>query len=281
MRIDGRIPSVYAGYLKNQTNVHLFGDSISRGYGLGIFADDPALSTSNPLYAFRSIANMANMVMADNGLPDVFTYRGNLYGSSSFFSTIASLIANNTIKAGDVCVFEDAGDSNMLPDDYQAQFESFRLAASSTNDISIVMMSMFDYSPAPTNCQFDTVFGTRTMNQATLAASQTSLSVVGPTSYIDMNAKMDYETTLGPYRMGAYAIPMMHPDGIHPNVWGQALMTGEILKACGYIAPLIRSCASLEAIASANKTALAYGSAYTSSFTGPISAAEMRYMILR
>lgn len=259
MRIDSRIPEPYLSYINQKKTIHLFGDSIFRGYALGVFADE--VLPSHPLYGFRSIASMANLVLSENGNSDEFVYRGNLYGYPTAIQNILDLISTGTVVPGDVCVLEDAGNHNMLPSEYRTVFEAFRTACSQNHDVTVILMSMFDYPPAPVDCRFDEPFGGVTMNDAIRAAQSANLAVVGPSIYLDMNGRMDFESIYGPFRYGEYAVKWIFDDGIHPNVWGQMLMTGEILKASGYRKFLSR-CETLKTIAEANKTTLGYGSPY-------------------
>lgn len=260
--------------MKKQT-IHLYGDSISRGYGLGEFAD--TVTPSHPLFLLRSIASMANAILYDSGHKDTVVYRGSLYGHPTVESEIREAIRTGAIRSGDTIVLEDAGDTNMDPDDYQAKFEGYRAAVADKHDITVVLMSMFDYPPAPVDHQFDALFGTRTMNDAIRAATDAPLALIGQTIYTDMNAVMDYESMEGPYRTGNYAIPFMHPDGIHPNVWGQLLMTGEILKAAGYSGAL-SSAASIQTVVAGNLNLAGYGSPY---FSAGIAQAMVNHMVIR
>src|SRR3546814_19826422 len=68
------------------------------------------------------------------------------------------------------------------------------------------------------------------MNQATYAAATADLGCIGQTIWLDMNAKMDQWRNAA---LTADGDNVIHEDGIHPNVWGQMLMTGEIMKAIG------------------------------------------------
>src|SRR3546814_543469 len=83
--------------------VHLYGDSISHGWGLGSFPEeqDPA----HPLRGFRSIPSMANMALEDNGLAVRFAYGGAAIGDPAAPQTIRDRIAAGVIRSGDVVVF--------------------------------------------------------------------------------------------------------------------------------------------------------------------------------
>lgn len=256
--------------------VHLYGDSIFKGWALRTF--DPP--TDHPLFGFRSIASLANMVLAENGIADTFSYDGlgvNFgWDTNEAAAGIRARLESGDIRPGDVIVFQDAGPHCQDPDAYQAQWETMRAAAVEKHDVLAIMMTMFDYPPAPADNQYDRPFGTRTMNEATVAAAKAEMAVVGRTIVSDMNGIMDYEITSGPYRVDKYGVPMIHPDGIHPNVWGQARMTGVLLSLCGYGGRL-SNCSTAKELAAANAGALAYGSQL---MTPALASAEMEYMLL-
>src|ERR1051325_3652852 len=167
--------------------VHLVGDSISRGYALGSFSD--TIVPSHPLYVFRSIWTEANAVLAENGVAVRFVYGNTGMGDSTAPARLAARVASGMIGAKDIVIFEDAGDTSMDPDQYQGELEALIDAVAPAK---VYVMTMFDYSPAPLNSQFDTPFvggsggGTRTINDAIRAAA-----AVKGASVIDMNAEMD------------------------------------------------------------------------------------------
>jgi hypothetical protein len=250
--------------------IHLIGDSLSKGYALGayseqIIANGPS-DPRNAILLFASISSMANNVLYENGIRDEFNYTGipavNL--SSDISTTVASiraLVANGTIRSGDVVVAEDAGPHNQDPDLYQSQWEQFRAAVVDRFDITLVMMSMFSYPNAAADSQYSTLFGTapnqRTMNAATVAAYQATIpNERGQTLWIDMKTAMDN------WRSSAKSVDnvdVMHPDDIHPNVWGQALMVGELLKALQY-RPYLNTADGLKNLAYTQYAQLKYGS---------------------
>jgi hypothetical protein len=211
--------------------IHLFGDSISRGYALGGFAE--TILPSNPLYVFRSPWAMGNAVLEANGAPYrmVFHSVGSVELADPtglhMSDVIAAAVADGGVTAGDVVVIEDAGAHSQNPDTYQAALTSAVTAASAPG-VKVIVMTMFDYSPAATNMQWSTPFVgssgvTRTMNAAIIAGA-------GSATLVDMKAAMDgYKA----YAIGQVNGPVMQADGVHPNIYGQALFAGEVLKAAG------------------------------------------------
>jgi hypothetical protein len=210
--------------------IHLFGDSLFRGYALGVLGDE--LGSAHPLYAFRSPAAMMNLVLADNGRPEVVNNAGPAINDDyDAPSMVRRRIADGVIRPGDVVVFEDAGPHGSDPVAYQGKMAALRQAVCERHDITCVMMTMFDYPPAPLDAQYDAPFNGRTMNDAVRAAATAETSYVGRTLLLDLNAAMD-EWRSEAARVDNLAV--IHPDGIHPNVWGQAFMAGEILKIAGW-----------------------------------------------
>ncbi len=223
--------------------IHLYGDSISRGYALGQFGETvPSLSggSANPLYPFGSIRATANWILQiNNRLPhDVFVYGGsfaNQYGS--LLSNIAQRIKDGVIRSGDVVIVEDAGDHDWIgtPDDYEAWWADIRRTITERHDITLVMMSMFEYCHSgnfacdPAN-QYDHPVGGRTYNEATEAAAKADQHYVGQTLWVDMNALMDAKRA---EVLATYGVDIMLADGVHPYIWGQNFMAGIYLKVSG------------------------------------------------
>lgn len=258
--------------------IHLYGDSIARGYGLGIFADQ--VDQPHPLYELRSIGSTANIVLAENGRKDVFAYGGAaIVEGETTAEVIRERVASGVIRSGDVVVIEDAGKHSCDPGDYADKIADLREAITEQHDITAIFMTMFDY-PDGSNLasnpdyQYDLPFGGETINQAIAEAVTEDRDYVGQSRLLDMNARMDQ------WRSSALAIdgvPVMRPDGIHPNVWGQMRMAGEILKAAG-LRPYLSTTESVQTIARVNYQALAYGAA---GFTASRAAAYASNCLLR
>jgi hypothetical protein len=233
--------------------IHIVGDSIARGYGLGVFAD--AVAASNGLYHFSSIARTGNLVCRDNGIPARFAYHPVILMDPAAPAFLSACCANGIIAPGDWLILEDAGDHSQNPDDYEGKWNAL-LAALSGTGVHVAMMTMFDYAPAPTNSQFNTAFTgspsgiSRTMNAATTAAAAN-----GGALLIDMRTAIN---AFKSYCNGQTLTPVIYPDGIHPNVWGQTRMLGVIMEAVG-LRPYIRTLALPSSIIAANFASLSYG----------------------
>lgn len=259
--------------------IWLYGDSISRGFATGTFTD--LMSPTDPLFQFASIANMADMALSENGVINqaIVVYAGNISAAD-----IGAKFASGLIRSGDVVVVEDAAVPSAsiatTPDQYRDWWLTIRDAATRYHDVTLVMMTMFDYChdgnlACTTTNQFDTVqSGGKTWNDAIReAASADPDDYVGQTLLIDMNAAMDN------WRSSALSldgIDVMHGDGIHPNVWGQMKMVGLILRTCG-LRYMINTVETMKALASANIATLKYG---VSSFTASRATVYVPYLML-
>lgn len=247
--------------------IHFYGDSIARGYGLGVFADqvDPA----HPLYAFRSVASMANWALEINGRSERVAYCGGISTTA-----ITARISAGVIQAGDMVVLEDAGDYAAGPNSYYANVMWPARQAAAQSGVTVVMMSMFEYChdgnmACGTAFQYDTAIGAQgTLNDATRRAAlvaangNASGSVLpGVTRFIDMNWVMDSWRSSA---LSVDGVDVMLSDGVHPNVWGQMKMAREILGVAG-LRSYLANVDPIQDLAEAHYADLAYGSA---TFTG-------------
>ena len=230
--------------------IYLVGDSLVRGFGLGVLATE--IAPSHALYGLSSPARMANLVLSENGIPArcYFSRSLSFGGYDSLLAPVTALMASGEMRRGDWLIFEDAGPHGSDPDAYQEALEDL-LEAASASGINRAVMTTFDYAPAPAESQYDTAFGGRTVNEAIVAAADAT-----DTPVLDMNAIMD---AFRSDALAADGLPVMQGDGIHANVWGQMKMAGAILDFVG-LADAIETVSSLTAIA-ANHSALGYGAA--------------------
>jgi hypothetical protein len=234
--------------------VHLFGDSIARGYALGAHADE--VPEDNRLYDFRSIASTANLVLRDNGHDALFAFAGEAVGEHAKPRTVERYIDDGKVRAGDVVVIADAGDYRDGPRAYLREMAELRRIVTGRQDITCILMTMFDYPPAGPEFQFDRAEDGMTRNDAIRTAATERRPYAGRTVLLDLDEEMDEWRASAMRRDG---VDVVLPDGIHPNVWGQMLITGEILKAAGFRRYLTRADAAVS-IAQQNWKDLAYGS---------------------
>jgi hypothetical protein len=234
--------------------IHLFGDSISRGYALGAYADE--IPDTNPLYHFRSIASMANLVLRDNGHDALVSFAGEAVGEKTNPRTIEKYINDGMVRPGDIVVIADAGDYRDGARAYRRELAELRRLVTEREDITCILMTMFDYPPAGPEFQFDRPEDGMTRNDAIRAAATERQPYTGRTLLLDLNEEMDEWRASALRQEG---VDVVLPDGIHPNVWGQMLITGEILKAAGFRRYLTHADSAVS-IAQGNWKELAYGS---------------------
>ena len=217
----------------------------------------------HPLYEWRSIASSIRQIAVENGLGRF----GVGYAGSCLVSTIESLIANDVIRPGDDVVIEDAGNHGGDPPRYGEAMLQWRRAVVDNVAAICIMMTMFDYEPfhgRMPDAEFDrgyairggrTISANEAIRQAASAVYWTGPEPQGQTVLIDMNQKMDLWRTRS---LSAYGVDPMHPDGVHPNCWGQWLLVREILCAISGADLRALEIVSILELARANWRALGY-----------------------
>jgi hypothetical protein len=233
--------------------VWLFGDSISRGYALGTFAD--LLPPADPLYHFRSIASMANLTLADNGRNERFAYAGGVISGNELdrAKTIAynqSLLLEGIVRSGDLVVIEDAGDYPGTAIEYQAELDSV-IEPFVTAGIETLLMTMFDYSSNPAD-QFDRIDESGLSRNDAIRA----VALARGTRLVDMDSIMNQWRDAALY---VDDVSVMR-DPIHPNVWGQGKMAGVLLKEAD-LRQHLANANNATWLAQANYLTLGYGTA--------------------
>ncbi|MCC6178754.1 MAG: hypothetical protein IT305_25895 [Chloroflexi bacterium] len=242
--------------------IHLYGDSIFRGWALRTFTPAP----THPLYSLRSPTSTIAALFAEHGIPDAVVYAGCVLGgrpgAPSFSDpvvtpeSIRQAIADGAIRPGDLVVLEEAGQHVGAADWYEDAFVSLRAAATDTVATTLLMLTTPDYRPAREDCQYDRPLSDgRTLNQIVRAVASAERPYPGRTLLVDLDAEMDRCRAAALARDG---VDLMHGDGVHPNVWGQLLVVGQILCTGGYLERLI-SANGLRELVAANADLLAYG----------------------
>lgn len=215
--------------------IHLYGDSIMRGYALGRF-EPPR---TDPLYGVHSPEAIIRSLLAVNRVRDVaVAYRGVLIGgvpgspvgrSVVFPQEIRRARAAGMIQPGDAIVMEDAGPHGDDPAWYEGALHQLREAATDTLDVDLYLLTTPAYSPAPADSRWDIpLAGGRTMNQVVRDVATAARPYAGRTYLVDWAAEMDRR------RDAMLALDGLDPylvDGIHPNVWGQMVLVRLILDA--------------------------------------------------
>lgn len=288
----GRFDPTYARIVADRDSfgrvVHLFGDSIFRGWALRRPADEFSVEEAarEPLWPLRSPASMLNLFLSESGYPIRFDGHGAVVAaqiaagyagaagqpreatSKAVAAAIARAIERRTIRPGDILAFEDAGGHLRDPDGYQKNWEMLR-AAASVIDVTIILMDMFDYLPVEEwggrpadEYRFDVRFPSaispplRSHNEATRAAAAAEIGGAARTLMLPLDAMMDGFKQRMESRFG---VAVVHSDGVHPNIWGQCLIVGAIARAAGIEIRLSES-GAFAALVRRNVDRLGYGS---------------------
>lgn len=188
--------------------VHMYGDSIFKGWGYGQY-DHPSL--------LNRIDRIAT-VMADGKLRFNRT-------SEQAPSLICAAVRSGRVRRGDSIVFENAGPHFNNNTAYRKWLEG---VAWCSRKHRLMLSTMFDYDPDPVSVPHSTydepVEGGRTVNQVTVAVARKEGAHV-----IDWNHAMDAARK----RLEPEGVHVVHPDGIHPTVWGNILMAARLVRAHG------------------------------------------------
>lgn len=288
----GRFDVTYSRILGDRDSfgrvIHLFGDSIFRGWALRRPPDEFSAEEARrePLWALRSPASMLNLFLGESGYRMRLDEHGEVAAAEvaaayagaagqpreatakAVAVGIAQAIEHGTIRPGDIVAFEDAGGHLRDPDGYQKNWETVRAAASAI-DVTIVFMDMFDYIPVEEwggrpadDYRFDARFPSaispplRSHNEATRAAASAAIGGAARTLMLPLDARMDGFRQRMESRFG---VAVMHSDGVHPNIWGQCLIAGAIARVAG-IELRLSERGALAALVRRNFDRLGYGS---------------------
>ncbi len=236
--------------------IHLFGDSIMRGYGTGVFAD--TMQESDKLYVLRSPASMINIIAKENALQIFAAYGGPIglpENCADGAARIKQLSDVLVIRPGDIVVIEDAGDHNGNAKQYEACIRKLRAAVVRLKSVTLLLMTVFDatverYSERgfPWHMKsFDIPFKGYSHNDAIIRAASTPQDK-GRTLLIDINRILD---RVRAYNLLLYDSDILMDDKIHLNVLGQLHLVCEILRAAGLYRDDLRL-AGIEEVAIAN-----------------------------
>lgn len=236
--------SVPAGFLVTPgQRIVIKGDSISQGYGFGNYG---GYTNPSPL---RSIQGQSGILMADNlsPAPEFVGLRGywrglNSNGTPITVATLAEEIrlntANGELKSSDWFIYEDAGQWNQsvhpapwpwttnIYNNYREQIRNMLVEVRRTVPKDhIRLMTMFDYV-AGSDADWDILLddGIHTANDCFRDEGKAQGIIV-----IDMNAIMDRaQDYVKNHNWGGIT-----GEGIHPNIYGNFVMTLAILKSLG------------------------------------------------
>jgi hypothetical protein len=225
--------------------IFVLGDSIGRGFGLNMWAEDTP--RDHPLWELRSPASMINMMLRDSGerqdLDDCGTVTraatiavyagptGQPAGAAGVATHLRNLVQQRIIRAGDVVVFEDAGDHGESVQQYADNWIMVREALRDSG-VTVVMMTMHDTlenEPERTLFRYDVPDASgRTFNDATRQAAAHEVSGA-PATLVDLKAALASMDQRG----AQTGVRSLLADNIHPNVWGQCVIAASVVRASG------------------------------------------------
>lgn len=232
-------------------------------------ANNPGEKVNDPLWCMHSLASVLNALFADSGLLEAAdhgltipkarlaaTYAGALgmplpKDVSARAAEIAGYIDSGLIRDGDVIIMEDAGYNGQNPDAYEEDWLLLGRTVLPRVKATLVLYDMFDDIPEepvmgipPDAFRFDAPFpspktgGARSHNQAqrdAVAQLAKDPDNKGRLVYVDMRRRMDaFRAAL----KDAFGVAALSPEGIHPNIWGEAFLARELLRAAE-LAPLV------------------------------------------
>lgn len=246
--------------------IGLHGDSITRGFALGVFED--AVSPLDPLYNFRSIESMCNWALTLNGRTETVAFVDTFNPSR-----IADHIANGVYRDDDLIICQDAADPEETVTAYYRRwrdcrfntvFAGLEFAGQTTPDYSTNALHQFDLKRGDPPQSYNDIIRA--------ACTVDTDSATGTTQLIDMNALIDEWRALASFVDG---VDVMLTGGIHVNVWGQLRMAGAVLEAAG-LRQYVTDVDAIQDVAEANFADLDYGSA---TFTGARARLYVKHCI--
>jgi hypothetical protein len=220
----------------------LKGDSIVKGYAFGNYTNSSPLRT---LYGIASVLLKENLPFPPQAglLPPVWAgldSNGIPVTVDTLGGEIQVNIRKGDLRPGDWLIYEDAGELDKVvhpppwpsaTNMYQKQREAIRtLVLEAENCIGrehVRLMTMFDYDPKYPLCKWDEPLDDHQHSGNDAIRDEAAALGVG---VIDMNEIMDQAEA---YIVGSGWGRLVGADGIHPNVYGNCVMSMAILRALG------------------------------------------------
>jgi len=214
-----------------QHAIHLFGDSLVRGYALRRFPDEgaPPGTITEMLWAHRSLANILNSILPY----DHYAYYAGGAGlpGDGIAPILRQWVVLDRIRPGDTVVIEDAGSHLMDPVGLETAIVSMRTALCDV-DITILVLTVYERTDPtnhpegiePESLMWDLPFGPegKTMNDALRDGSTVDIAgCQAQTLVLETGGKLS-----DMFREGL--VPL-HTDNIHWTLGGQWLVAYSIL----------------------------------------------------
>ncbi len=238
--------------------IFFFGDSISRGYGLGNFPDlfKEAEAQKHPLWALRSPASTINFILSGKDIAfmkkcDVSkkqkllaVYAGGsglprIQSAKEISQLISDYYLKKIILPGDSIVFEDAGDHHGDPDQFEAalqllldqhqKLKGVRILVATTPDL---MTDQRRVELMPENFHWEAPLKTskskqpRSLNQVYRETAQRYGTKSTEVRLLEYHKAVS-ETSKS---LASKQVSLMHEDQIHPNIFGQLIFSTLVLS---------------------------------------------------
>ena len=236
--------------------VHLFGDSICRGFALGQLGD--AVPEDHPLHVLRSPGSTLDALCEANDLPERAVWRGPVLGVRDDGSP------GLTLNAPELCgpPSRIRGSRALtwwrsrtrvptvgIPSPMRPRSQRSSACWWSGPDLAVLLVTT-DYPPAPPHSQWDLEIGDRSHNAVIRAIV---------TRYPDRVVLADWDAEQNVWRdrmLAEHGVDPFFTDGIHANVWGQLLLVRLLLHGAGIE---ITDVGPLADLLATNWQAVAYG----------------------
>lgn len=213
------------------TLIHFYGDSIMRGFGFHDYA--------HPSFLNRIPDTVGVLLKASGLTPATVAPR---YPGTQDPGAIWADVYLGLVRPGDSVVWEDAGQHFDDLEAYRKWVELVSFAAFSGKkpqdgkpgaEVRLVFTTTADYDPPPAyyNSQYSIPVGKsdRSINDVIRSEAGRSGALL-----LEWKALMDRALVL----VQPYGVPLMHPDGVHPNHFGNYLYAASLLHLLGYPVPL-------------------------------------------
>ena len=204
--------------------VHFLGDSIFKGWGFHQYDYPSDLCRVQDICTLLLSENVESPVTINR------VYREGENLGMTPWAVVTKLVGTGEIGPNDWVIYEDAADARLYRD-YRTELDLIHNAAQGDGR-TVIFMTMFDYAAGgATFNQYDRPTDdvpVKTINDAIRDAG-----VALGNEVIDMNAMMDgYRAYLTGNGWGS---PVFYDDGgVHPNVYGNAMMAFRLLRTMGY-----------------------------------------------
>ncbi|MFZ4682549.1 MAG: SGNH/GDSL hydrolase family protein [Terrimicrobiaceae bacterium] len=198
--------------------VHIYGDSISRGFGFVEFEDPSPLSR---------IQDIAGLLARENGVPQ--SELAIRYAWSQDPRRLENEIRAGTVRPEDVVLYQDAGPHENNAGQRRTRLQDFINAVRLTDPrVELILTTTFDFDPPPVfeNSRYDEPVAGSTLS---MNAVLLEVAVRENVPVLDWNLQIDAAVAA----LAPSEIFLMHNDGVHPNALGNFALAISILQHLG------------------------------------------------